>query len=438
MSTLDLLKEHLSQIAFAFGHHPGKGREEAAYVYIGPPEEVAPGVFHFYSVANSVSFICGDRLMHVDCNLDFKAPEVIQELRKRTDLPIDSLIITHGHVDHCLGTYHYIQDNLKRGFARPKVIGHRNLRERINKNKLLEGHRLATDRRQFQVVFEQPDLFVYPDVEFQERLQIRVNDRSFLIVFAHGHTEDSLWVYHPERRVLACGDLFQWTAPNVGNPFKMQRFALENAKALEEMAAMGAEVLCPGHGPVIYGGEEIRACLLTAARYLHHIQDHVVACLNKGMIPEETIDSLAMPEDLTRSKWLPPIYGHPVFIAKGIYKRYAGYYTGHPAELFPPRYADLCREALDLAGGADTVLDRARQLQGSGKIDLACQLAEWVVEGDPGNKEGWELYGLLFKQRAESELNIQARGCWNSAVRKAVAALERMEPGVVRRLPSPS
>jgi len=424
MRTLDTLKAHLDQIVLQYGHHPGLSKEEAAYFYIGPHEEVTPGVWHFYSLAHSVTFICGDRLMQVDANIGFKAPEVIADMRKITQAPVDAIAITHGHVDHCMGTHHYIQDNLERGFQRPRVIGHRNLRDRIDKNKLLEGHRLGTDKKQFQVDMDLRDLFVYPDVEFTDRLTITVNDQTFRIVFGHGHTEDSLWVYHPERKVLCAGDLYQWTSPNVGNPYKMQRFALENAKALEEMAAQGAEVLCPGHGPVIYGKKEIETCLLTAARYLHHIQDHVVSCLNKGMILEETINCLDMPEELMNSKWLPPIYGHPVFIARGIFKRYAGYYTGNPAELFPPDYAEIATEVLTLVGNTDAVIERAERCQAEGKIELACQLAEWVVEGDPNSKVGWELYGRLFKERAEKEVNMQARGAWNNAIRKAVAALE--------------
>jgi glyoxylase-like metal-dependent hydrolase (beta-lactamase superfamily II) len=426
MSTLDQLKEHLSKIVLQYGDHQGLTREEAAYFYIGPAEEVTPGVWHFYSVANSVTFICRDRLMQVDGNIGFKAPEVIAAMRKITEAPVDVIAVTHGHVDHCMGVYHYVQDNLKRGFPPPRVIGHRNLRERINKNKLLEGHRVGTDKRQFQVEFDQADLFVYPDVEFQDRMEISVDGEAFLTVFASGHTEDSIWVYCPGRKVLCCGDLFQWTAPNVGNPFKMQRFALENARALEEMAALGAEVLCPGHGPVIYGREEIETCLLTAARYLHCIQDHVVRCLNNGMILEETLVSLRMPDDLMNSKWLPPVYGHPGFIAQGIFKRYAGYYTGNPSQLFPPRYPQESQEVLVLAGGAGPVIARAREIHAKGNMELACQLAEWVVKGDPGNPEGWELYGLLFKERAQKEINMQARGCWNSAVRQAVTALDNL------------
>ncbi len=426
MKTIDILKGHLAGIVLQYGHHPGLTKEEAAYFYIGPHEEVAPGVWHFYSLAHSITFICGNRLMQVDGNIGFKAPEVIADMRKITDLPIEAIAVTHGHVDHCLGVCHYVRDNVKRGFQRPKVIAHRNLRERIDKNKLMEGHRTGTDRKQFQVEMDFKDEFVYADVEFADRLEIAVNDHHFLIVFGHGHTEDSIWVYNSQRKVLCCGDLFQWTAPNVGNPYKMQRFALENARALEEMAGQGAEVLCPGHGPVIYGQKEIKTCLLTAARYLYVIQDHVVACLNKGMILEETINSLKMPEELMNSKWLPPLYGHPVFIAKGIFKRYAGYYTGHPAELFPPDYAEVGREVVHLAGGADGIVDRARALKAEGRLKLACQLAEWLVEAEADNAEAWALYGLLFKDRAEAEFNMQARGAWNQAVRRAVTNLERL------------
>jgi alkyl sulfatase BDS1-like metallo-beta-lactamase superfamily hydrolase len=136
-----------------------------------------------------------------------------------------------------------------------------------------------------------------------------------------------------------------------------------------------------------------------------------------------------MPDELMNSKYLPPIYGHPVFIARGIYKRYAGYYTGHPADLFPPDYADLGAEVVSLSGGPAVVLDRIEELKKQDKIELACQLAEWLIEAEPGFKPGWEAYGMLFKKRAEGEFNMQARGAWNNAVRRALAALEEMEKG---------
>ena len=120
MQTIEALKAHVDKIVLQYGQHDGLSKEDAAYFYIGPHEEVAPGVWHFYSLAHSVTFICGDQLMQVDANIGFKAPEVIRDMRKITDAPIDAIAITHGHVDHCMGTFHYVQDNLDRGYPRPK------------------------------------------------------------------------------------------------------------------------------------------------------------------------------------------------------------------------------------------------------------------------------------------------------------------------------
>ena len=193
------------------------------------------------------------------------------------------------------------------------------------------------------------------------------------------------------------------------------------------MSALEAEVLCPGHGIVIHRKNEIKTCLMTAADYLLTIQNHVEACLNKGMQLEETIDTLNVPSELFNSKWLPPIYGHPCFIARSIFHRYAGYYSGDPATLFPPKYSTAAKEIISLSGGVMPVLQRAKELQAKGQPELACQLAVWAVKGAPHEKACWEIYGMLFKKRAENEINMQARGAYNQAVREAVFCLENLD-----------
>ena len=88
MNTLDVLKEHLVQALFClWPSSRKKSRTSQPTSTSGRPRRLLPGVYHFYSVANSVTFVCGDRLMQVDCNLDFKAKEVIKEMRQRTNFP---------------------------------------------------------------------------------------------------------------------------------------------------------------------------------------------------------------------------------------------------------------------------------------------------------------------------------------------------------------
>ena len=52
------------------------------------------------------------------------------------------------------------------------VIAHRKLRERIDRYKLLSSHRMGVNKMQFQVEFNETDLFVYPDTEFEKGLEI--------------------------------------------------------------------------------------------------------------------------------------------------------------------------------------------------------------------------------------------------------------------------
>jgi hypothetical protein len=63
MQTIEVLEAHVGKIVLQYSQHDGLSKEEAAYFYIGSHEEVAPGVWRFYSLAHSVTFICGDRLM---------------------------------------------------------------------------------------------------------------------------------------------------------------------------------------------------------------------------------------------------------------------------------------------------------------------------------------------------------------------------------------
>jgi glyoxylase-like metal-dependent hydrolase (beta-lactamase superfamily II) len=60
-------------------------------------------------------------------------------------------------------------------------------------------------------------------------------------------------VYVPSKEILCTGDMFIWCFPNCGNPQKVQRYPVEWAQALREMASKGAKMLLPGHGPPIVG-----------------------------------------------------------------------------------------------------------------------------------------------------------------------------------------
>src|SRR2546426_321308 len=93
-----------------------------------------------------------------------------------------------------------------------------------------------------------PTDYRYPDVTFASTLGVTVGGVELSLTHARGETDDHLWVWVPDRKLLCTGDFFIWAAPNAGNPQKVQRFPLDWAHALRQMADLGAELMCPGHG----------------------------------------------------------------------------------------------------------------------------------------------------------------------------------------------
>src|SRR5438093_957445 len=92
---------------------------------------------------------------------------------------------------------------------------------------------------------------------------------GLLMVDASGRPAGAeTWVWAPQRRVLCTGDLWISCVPDCGDPLRVQRYAEGWADALDAMAALGAELLLPGHGPAIIGAGEIRTALTDVSGYL--------------------------------------------------------------------------------------------------------------------------------------------------------------------------
>jgi alkyl sulfatase BDS1-like metallo-beta-lactamase superfamily hydrolase len=214
-----------------------------------------------------------------------------------------------------------------------------------------------------------------------------------------------------------------WCSPNAGNPYKVQRYAKDWADALEEMAALKPLHLLPGHGPAMEGEGEIEGALLSTAHFLRSIHDQVVSGMNEGKWLEDIIRDMDWPA--TDKAWLQPIYDHPEFIARNVWRLYGGWYDGNPANILPAHSHEVAVELL-AAVGSGAILDRARMVRDQGDLQIACHLADFVRKGEPDNTEVWELWRELFTARAQAERSLMARGAFHAAVREAEANLERL------------
>jgi len=390
---------------------------------LAEPREVAPRTIFFPYFGNVIALLTDEGVVLVDASNYASGGDILQELRKRTDLPIHTIVYTHGHLDHVPGASHFIDDAKERGHPRPRVIGHHRVIDRLHRYDRMAPQIRFISSIQWgapvdPVASASRQTFVYPDVTYEDRITIQVGGEPFELVHATGETDDITWVWAPQRNLVSAGDLFLWSCPNVGNPWKVQRYAEGWAEGLEAIAAVHPALLLPGHGPPIEGEEPVQTALLDTARYLRSIHDQVIERMNQGQWLEQILREVDPPADLVDKPYLRPIYGHPKFIVHGVWRQYGGWHDGNPANFFASPTADQAAEIVKLAG-ADNLLARARQLQAAGDLPLACHLVDWVRKAEPQNRGAWQLWRDLFQARAETEVNMMARNTFRSAVREA-------------------
>lgn len=328
----------------------------------------------------------------------------IRELRRFTQAPIRIVIYTHGHIDHAFNLAPVLADAEARGQPRPQVVAHRRTLARFARYQRLRDHTTYINRVNFGTP---PDTvivpeFCYPDTLIEAGVSLRMGDMTLELHTGVGETDDAVWVWIPERRLLFAGDFLLWCFPNIGNPFKVQRSAEGWALALEEMAALNPAAAGPGHGPPVVGEVTVEEMLLETARALRVLHDEVVRRLNAAQTFEQILAEVDLPSDLKAKPYLAPIYGSPIYTVHAIIREYAGWYDYNPSHLHPARTHEIAAEVLSLAGGARALLARARELR-DGAPQLALHLVDFAIDGsgEETHAEALALKAELLEVRAQ-------------------------------------
>lgn len=382
-------------------------------------QEIAEGVLFYKGIASANTIDTGDGLVMLDTGAVNDTRTLHEEVRRwRPDAPLRAAVFSHHHVDHIFGVGPFEAEAAERRWPRPIVYGHELLGWHFARYQRTLGWNTAINRRQFAIDvphFRWPEQYRLPDVTYTRQLTFRQGNLTFELHHTRGETEDATWTWIPERKLLAPGDLFIWAVPNAGNPQKVQRYCSEWAAGLREMAALGAELLLPGHGLPIFGASRIRQALLDTAELLESIEAQVLALMNTGCTLDRILHEVQVPAHLLEKPYLRPVYDDPQFLIRNVWRLYGGWYDGEPDNLLPAPRAEQAREWVALAGGLDRVLERAAALRDEGNLRLACHLVEFAVIAEPGSRAAHDLRAEIYAARAALQPSSMARNILNHA-----------------------
>jgi alkyl sulfatase BDS1-like metallo-beta-lactamase superfamily hydrolase len=405
-------------------HHP--------FSQFGELAEISDTTAFVAAFANAAAFHTDAGLVVVDTSSPFLCGRVHEALRGWRPDRLDTAVFTHGHIDHCFGVDLYEAEAAEHGWAPPRVVAHEAIAARFARYVETAGYNGIINQRQFRTREPfWPTEYRYPDETYRDRLDLDVGGERFELHHARGETDDHTWVWVPGRRVLCTGDLFIWASPNCGNPQKVQRYAIEWARALEAMAALDAEVLLPGHGLPIVGADRVRTALTDAARLLAHLHTETIRMMNEGARLDDIVHTVQAPADLLTKPYLLPIYDEPEFVVRNVWRLFGGWYDGNPANLKPASEHALAGELAELAGGADRLAARAVALADAGDLRLAGHLAELAALAAPADAVVRSAHADVYERRVAAEASTMAKGIFGWAAAQSREALEGAGEGTV-------
>ncbi len=398
------------------------------FAWNGELVEVAPDTAFVAAFSNVAALATADGLVLADTSSWFAAPAVHASLRAWRDVRLDTAVFTHGHTDHCFGVELYEARARDAGWRAPRVVAHEAITARFDRYRETAGYNGIINQRQFQLAAPTfPTEFRYPDETFRTRVDLTVGGETIECHHARGETDDHVWLWAPERRVLCSGDLFIWASPNCGNPQKVQRYAIEWAHALRTMATLDADVLLPGHGLPIVGSDRIRTALTDSARLLEHLHHETIRMMNDGATLDAILQAVKAPADLLDRPYLGPIYDEPEFVIRNVWRLFGGWYDGDPSHLKPAPSATFAAEVAALAGGAPALASRAAALAAEGDLRLAAQLVELAVQAAPDDTSVHGIRAAVYRERVRAEASVMAQGVFAWAATESERRLGHRE-----------
>lgn len=405
----------------------------------GELSEVADGLAMVESFSHSVVWDSGEGLVAFDASHVNSGETVVNSIAAWRSIPFHTLVYTHGHVDHVGGSGFFAAHNQSHGGAPLAVIGHENVQRRFERYRYTNAWNLLINARQFGGVRDDLGMvndlrpaaggrrlqdFVDPTVlditdEIGQFATRTIGDTTVEFHHGRGETDDHLWTFFPDKKWIMTGDFVIWNFPNAGNPQKVQRWPIDWAASLRAMIAREPELLLPAHGLPIEGKDRIARVLDDIATALENLVRDVVTMMNNGATLDEIVHTVKVPADTLAKPYLRPLYDEPEFVVRNVWRLFGGWWDGAPSRLKPAPDAVLAAEIARLAGGADVVIARAREVASGGDLRLACHLADmagWAAPDDPDIHRG---RADIYELRRKNESSLMAKGIFKGAVRES-------------------
>jgi cyclase len=248
--------------------------------------QIADGIYQFISADDGYVATCNSIVVVNDADVlvfdtfsrASTARTELAEIRKITNKPVRYVVNSHHHPDHWSGNEVYaeafpgleiISTEASRNYMQaldkswPPVWTNRlhkaqaDLEKEVSSGKNADGSDLTPEKRHKDEenvhllsgwVDELMDVKrTYPTLTYVDHLTLRHGGREFRLFSITGDATGTTALYLPREKLLMTGDAVSYPVPGSNINLPLSQFY----KSLRTLAALGADVIIPGHGPAI-------------------------------------------------------------------------------------------------------------------------------------------------------------------------------------------
>lgn len=388
--------------------------------------EAAPGI-HIaigYGLANSILIEGKGGNIIVDCMESSKtASEVKKAFDSISDQPTKAIIYTHFHPDHTFGAKAMAGDD------KPMIVAHETTQSHIEK--LVNVIRPIITKRSYRMfgnLLDQEALVnagigpflgldtevqwgvLKPNKTFATELEIELAGVPLKLVHAPGETDDQIFVWIADRKILLSGDNIYKTFPNLytirGTSY---RDIKKWAKSLDKMRYLEPEILIPSHTKPIHGKDSIYTALTQYRDAIQYVHDQTIRHINKGETPDEIAENVQLPANLQSSPYLKEFYGRVDWSVKSVFNGYLGFFDGNPSTLLPLKRKEKATNMAKLAGGYNQLKSKAQKALDNKELQWALELTDFLLVLEPKDQEVSNIRYSCLIGLGEASSNPNAR-----------------------------
>lgn len=418
--------------------------------------EVTDGIYQVrnYDLSNMTIVEGKDGITIFDPLISSETAKAALELyfKHRPKKPVVAVIYTHSHVDHYGGVRGVVDENdVKAG--KVKIYAPKGFLEHAVAENVMAGTAMSRRASYMYGNLLPPNatgqlgaglgtttsagtVTLIPPTDIIEKTgETHVIDGlTYEFLYAPGSEAPAEMLYYiKEKKALNTAEDSTHTLHNTYSLRGAKiREPLPWSKYLNEALKMwgdDVQVMYAMHHWPVWGNKEVKDQLSSQRDMYRYINDETLRLANKGYTMTEIAEQVKLPKSIANRFSNRGYYGSLNHNVKATYVLHLGWFIGNPATLWELPPDEQAKRYVDMMGGADAVLKKAKEYYDKGDFRWVAEVVNHVVFADPSNQEAKNMQADALEQ-----LGYQAEsGPWRNFY---LTGAQELRNGV-QKLPTP-